>query len=169
MKIFQLLYKVEFCCVHEIRLYYFVFVAQILLKNARLDGPGYRVIFFLFHTKICYFIRCFDGERCITPNTRIVPSQIDLLLTIFQAATIPIFVLSKIPQIISNFQTRTCGQLSFATMALQFGGSAARVFTTLVEVNDNVVLMGFLIGATLNGILLFQTLFFPEATIKKRE
>jgi mannose-P-dolichol utilization defect protein 1 len=43
---------------------------------------------------------------------------------------------------------------------MQFGGSAARVFTTLQEVDDQVILIGFLLGFALNGVLLLQIVYY---------
>lgn len=42
-------------------------------------------------------------------------------------------VASKIPQIWSNFQQKSTGQLSLITQTMQFLGALARVGTTLVE------------------------------------
>lgn len=66
------------------------------------------------------------------------PSDLVPLSTVLylQTFTIPIMILSRIPQIVSNFKAKSTGQLALLTWLLNFGGSAARVFTTLQEVND---------------------------------
>jgi mannose-P-dolichol utilization defect protein 1 len=74
--------------------------------------------------------------------------------------TIPIFILGRIPQIYSNFKNKSTGQLSLITIFMQVGGSAARVFTTLQEVNDLLMLSGYLVALFLNGILLLQILWY---------
>ncbi len=52
-------------------------------------------------------------------------------------------------------------------MTLQFGGSLARVFTTIEEVKDDkVVLLGFVSAAILNGLIFIQCLAY-KANAKK--
>ena len=51
---------------------------------------------------------------------------------------------------------RGAGQLSGITLGMNFAGVAARVFTTLQEVDDNLVLLGFLAALSCNAILFFQ-------------
>lgn len=46
-------------------------------------------------------------------------------------------------------------------------GSLARVFTTLTEVNDKVILYGFLAGLVLNVVLALQMLMYWNAPASK--
>jgi len=85
-------------------------------------------------------------------------------LSFFQSLTIPLFTVSKIPQIWNNFQKKSIGALSFLTVFMQFGGSAARIFTTIKEVSDPIILIGFITGTVLNGILTAQCLLYPADT-----
>lgn len=48
------------------------------------------------------------------------------------------------------------------TFLLNFVGSVARVYTTIREVKDGVVLAGFVVGAVLNGILMVQIIVFGD-------
>ncbi|CAG8436686.1 9015_t:CDS:2 [Diversispora eburnea] len=58
----------------------------------------------------------------------------DSNLAYLQALSIPISLLSKIPQIIANYQNGSTGQLSaFAIFGFTLG-SIARIFTTLTEI-----------------------------------
>ena len=63
------------------------------------------------------------------------------------------------------------GSLSAITLFLQFAGTLARVFTTLQEVQDRVILASFVISGILNGILVAQFLLFrsrsPPKSLKK--
>ncbi|KAG9412104.1 Mannose-P-dolichol utilization defect 1 protein [Aphanomyces cochlioides] len=90
-----------------------------------------------------------------------LPSEFDWVLP---SASIPLSVAARIPQIISNFRQGHTGQLAFLTLFLNFGGSAARLFTTLQETGDQVVLLGFAISMLLNGTLLTQILIYWKAT-----
>jgi mannose-P-dolichol utilization defect protein 1 len=47
------------------------------------------------------------------------------------------------------------------------GGSLARVFTTLAEVNDPVILAGYVGGVVLNAVLALQMVMFWNASPAK--
>ncbi|KAF8981141.1 hypothetical protein BGZ46_003195 [Entomortierella lignicola] len=78
------------------------------------------------------------------------------ILTLFQKAVIPINVLSKIPQIRENYNNKSTGQLSAFTIFNYFVGSLARIYTTLTEVKDPIILYGFLLSTLFNCLLAFQ-------------
>ncbi|KAF1336581.1 Mannose-p-dolichol utilization defect 1 protein, partial [Globisporangium splendens] len=80
------------------------------------------------------------------------------------SAGIPVSIIARIPQIISNFKQGHTGQLAFVTLLLNFGGGLARLFTTLQETGDIVQLLGFGVGSLLNGTLVLQVLIFWGAT-----
>ncbi|GBG30585.1 Mannose-P-dolichol utilization defect 1 protein-like 1 [Hondaea fermentalgiana] len=65
-----------------------------------------------------------------------------------------------IPQIIENFNNQHTGALSFVTQLMVFLGVVARVFTTLTEVNDPVVLGAFVLSSVVNGVLLAQIFLY---------
>ncbi|KAI9355434.1 ras guanine nucleotide exchange factor domain-containing protein [Zopfochytrium polystomum] len=67
---------------------------------------------------------------------------------------------SKLPQIASNYLARSTGLLSPITLGLQLIGSLARIYTTLTEVNDFSILVSFLLGTFLNGILFLQLVLY---------
>jgi mannose-P-dolichol utilization defect protein 1 len=91
-------------------------------------------------------IHCLNSEAW-------VPS---VLLSSLYAATIPLSLASKIPQIYTNFKNKSTGQLSAFTIINYFAGSAARVFTTMTELDDPLMLFGNLLAAGLNGVLVLQ-------------
>ncbi|KAJ3200107.1 hypothetical protein HDU83_007644 [Entophlyctis luteolus] len=84
-----------------------------------------------------------------------------------QWASIVISTASKLPQIHANYSAGTTGQLSAITVALQFLGTAVRIFTTLREVKDQIVLVSYLISTVLNGILFAQVLLLGGKKTKK--
>jgi len=75
-------------------------------------------------------------------------------------------LISRLPQIWENYRNGNTGQLAFLTTFLTFGGTAARVFTTIQGTMDLQILAGFLISFILNGILLLQILFYYKETNK---
>jgi len=70
-----------------------------------------------------------------------------------QILTVPLSVLSKLPQISQNYRARSTGQLSAFAVLSQIVGCLARVFTTSTEVGDFIVLVGFLVALGLNLVL----------------
>lgn len=48
------------------------------------------------------------------------------------------------------------------------GGSLARVFTTLAEIDDPVILVGYLGGAFLNAVLAAQMVWFWNSAAKSK-
>jgi mannose-P-dolichol utilization defect protein 1 len=70
-----------------------------------------------------------------------------------QILTVPLSVLSKLPQISQNYRAQSTGQLSAFAVLSQIAGCLARVFTTSTEVGDFIVLVGFLVALGLNLVL----------------
>ncbi|KAI1315920.1 hypothetical protein EDD11_000170 [Mortierella claussenii] len=94
------------------------------------------------------------------------------VLVFLQAATIPINLFSKVPQIVENYKNGSTGQLSAFTVFNYFAGSLARVYTTLTEVDDIIILSGFLLSTLFNCILALQMALYwnnAPATAKKSE
>jgi len=95
-------------------------------------------------------------------------SLIDMkMMTLLSTLSIPIFTASKLPQIYTNFKNGSTGELSVITCVLQLGGTAARVFTTLQEVDDMVILTGFLLGLVLNAIITLQIFWYWNSSSSK--
>ncbi|KXN69274.1 mannose-P-dolichol utilization defect 1 protein [Conidiobolus coronatus NRRL 28638] len=102
------------------------------------------------------------------------------LLTILQGATIPVTLFSRVPQILTNYRNGHTGQLSAFTVFNYFFGTLARVFTTLQEVDDKVILISFLLALTMNSILAAQMIYYwnvkpakaqasPKASSEKKD
>lgn len=88
-----------------------------------------------------------------------VPMEI---MTLLQTSSVGIFIASKVPQVITNFKNRSTGKLAFFTFFLNFAGSSARVFTTLQEVSDKIILTSAILGAVLNAIIAAQIIIFGD-------
>ncbi|KAI8085135.1 uncharacterized protein BX664DRAFT_338600 [Halteromyces radiatus] len=101
------------------------------------------------------------------PN--LVPST---LMASLYAATIPLTLASKVPQIWSNFKNKSTGQLSVFAVVNYFLGTSARVFTTWTELDDPLMLLGMLLATGLNFILVLQVLLYwgksPASTSSKK-
>ncbi|KAM3581329.1 hypothetical protein VKS41_006157 [Umbelopsis sp. WA50703] len=93
------------------------------------------------------------------------------IMSILYAATIPLTLSSKVPQIYTNFKNSSTGQLSVFAVFNYFLGSTARVFTTMTELDDPLMLAGNVLAATFNGILAIQMIAYwgnkPERVSEK--
>jgi len=98
-------------------------------------------------------------------NSSIVDWSIILFL---QNLNIGIIILSRLRQIWSNLRAKSTGQLAFLTWFLQFAGTAARVFTTLQETNDKILLTSFLVSVVLNGIVVLQIVYYGDSKLKNQ-
>ncbi|WPH02250.1 mannose-P-dolichol utilization defect 1 protein [Acrodontium crateriforme] len=81
-------------------------------------------------------------------------------LKYFQAGAGALGVASKLPQIVTIFQQGGTGQLSAFAVFNYLIGSLTRIFTTLQEVDDKLILYGFIAGFILNAVLAAQMAYY---------
>jgi len=96
---------------------------------------------------------------------RLVPMAV---LYWLQAFNIPIGVSGRVIQIRENYQNRGTGQLSFLTVFLMFAGCLARIFTSIQETGDSLLIGSFVVASMTNGILLSQILYYWTAPPKEK-
>ncbi|KAJ2786158.1 hypothetical protein GGI15_001684 [Coemansia interrupta] len=89
------------------------------------------------------------------------------LLSTLYGLTIPLVISSRIPQIYTIHKNKYTGQLSAFAVFNYFFGTAARLYTTLVEVDDSLVLLGNVLATIANGVLAAQMLYYWNATAPK--
>jgi mannose-P-dolichol utilization defect protein 1 len=96
----------------------------------------------------------------IVVTTALIGTSLYFLYTVpsaalqgLQMSTVPLSVLSKLPQISQNYRARSTGQLSAFAVLSQIAGCLARIFTTATEVRDSIVLSGFIVALGLNLVL----------------
>jgi mannose-P-dolichol utilization defect protein 1 len=77
-----------------------------------------------------------------------------------QKSNMFLMVSSRVPQILTNFQNQSTGQLAFFTFILNFLGGIARLATVLVETDDFMYQLQFIIGVALNGIIVLQFVLY---------
>ncbi|KAK9850909.1 hypothetical protein MYU51_011561 [Penicillium brevicompactum] len=80
-----------------------------------------------------------------------------------QAGAGALGVASKAPQIYTIWREGGTGQLSAFAVFNYLAGSLSRIFTTLQEVDDKLILYGFIAGFSLNVILATQMLWYWNA------
>ncbi|KAK9835094.1 hypothetical protein WJX84_012224 [Apatococcus fuscideae] len=71
-----------------------------------------------------------------------------------------IFTAARLPQIVKNFRAKSTGQLSIVTYVFNLGGCVIRIFTSIQEGAGIAMVRGFILGLALNGMLVFQCLYY---------
>ncbi|KNG47477.1 mannose-p-dolichol utilization defect 1 protein [Stemphylium lycopersici] len=89
-------------------------------------------------------------------------------LSMLQAGAGVLGVASKVPQILTVWSQGGTGQLSAFAVINYLLGSLSRIFTTLQEVDDPLILYGFIAGFALNAILFCQVMYYWNAPASKK-
>nr|XP_036577982.1 uncharacterized protein CTRU02_12044 [Colletotrichum truncatum]KAF6785112.1 hypothetical protein CTRU02_12044 [Colletotrichum truncatum] len=84
-----------------------------------------------------------------------------------QAGAGVLSVASKVPQILAIWSEGGTGQLSAFAVFNYLLGSLSRIFTTLQEVDDKLILYNFIAGFVLNAVLATQMAYYWNAPSKK--
>ncbi|PVU91637.1 hypothetical protein BB561_004291 [Smittium simulii] len=82
------------------------------------------------------------------------------VLSTLQTLSIPVVISSRLPQIMKIHKEKSTGQLSAFAVFNYFFGTAARVFTTFVEVDNKIILVGYLLSFFTNTILAAQMIYY---------
>ena len=67
---------------------------------------------------------------------------------------------SRITQIYASYKSKSTGPLSTITYGLNMMGNAARIFTSLKETNDIIMVGGFVVSFVLNLIIFLQIIYY---------
>jgi mannose-P-dolichol utilization defect protein 1 len=92
----------------------------------------------------------------IVSDTLVSTEQMKLL----QGAAGILSIASKLPQIATVYTQGGTGQLSAFAVFNYLLGSASRIFTTLQEVDDKLILYSFIAGFVLNAVLAAQMVYY---------
>ncbi|RYN85732.1 hypothetical protein AA0119_g13175 [Alternaria tenuissima] len=88
-------------------------------------------------------------------------------LSFLQATAGVLSVASKVPQILTIWSEGGTGQLSAFAVVNYPLGSLSRIFTTLQEVDDPLLLYGFIAGFAFNAVLSLQVIYYWNAPTSK--
>ena len=93
-----------------------------------------------------------------------------MVVAILQAATLPLSLSSKVPQILSNPRARSTGNLSAFAVFNALLGCVARLFTTKQEVNDPLIFWSFAGAAAFNAVIAAQMVAYwnNEGSVRRR-
>ncbi|KAJ5565001.1 Mannose-P-dolichol utilization defect 1 protein [Penicillium frequentans] len=90
-------------------------------------------------------------------------------MSYLQAGAGALSIASKVPQIYTIWQEGGTGQLSAFAVFNYLIGSLSRIFTTLQEVDDKLILYGFMSGFALNVILAAQMVYYWNSPAPKQK
>lgn len=82
------------------------------------------------------------------------------VLLMVQSLTIPILLIGKLSQAWANFKNSSTGQLSAVTVFLMLAGSLARIFTSVQETGDRMMIATFCASSFANGVIAVQILYY---------
>jgi len=85
-----------------------------------------------------------------------------------QALNIPVIVISKLIQAGTNFRNKSTGQLSAVTIFMLFFGSVARIFTSIQETGDQIVILTYLAASSVNALIAGQILWYWNSPANKK-
>lgn len=85
-----------------------------------------------------------------------------------QGFNVPILLTGKLSQAITNYKNGTTGQLSAATCLMLFFGSLARIFTSVQETGDSMMIITYCVSTFANAVIVSQLLYYwnKPATFK---
>lgn len=90
-------------------------------------------------------------------SSQVVDAQ---ALSYLQAGAGVLGVAAKVPQIVAIWRQGGTGQLSAFAVFNYLIGSLTRIYTTLQEVDDKLILYGFISGFVLNAVLAMQMIYY---------
>ncbi|KAI9554430.1 hypothetical protein GHT06_019702 [Daphnia sinensis] len=102
------------------------------------------------------FLGCFSAGLALLLSP-LAPMQ---LLWLFQASIVPIIVVSKLIQAVANYRQGSTGQLSAVTVFLLTGGAAARIFTSIQETGDSMMILTYVVSTFVNCIIALQVIYY---------
>lgn len=84
-----------------------------------------------------------------------------------QGFNVPILLMGKLSQAVTNYKNGSTGQLSAATCFMLFFGSVARIFTSIQETGDTMMIITYSVSTFANAVIVSQLLYYwnkaPEA------
>lgn len=90
-------------------------------------------------------------------------------LWMLQASNIPVVFAGKMVQAVANFRNSSTGQLSAVTVVMLFLGSMARIFTSIQETGDPIIILTFSVATFANGVLMTQVIYYWNAPAKSKK
>ncbi|XP_055634680.1 mannose-P-dolichol utilization defect 1 protein homolog [Toxorhynchites rutilus septentrionalis] len=87
-------------------------------------------------------------------------------LLIAQGFNVPIILLGKLSQAYTNYKNGSTGQLSAVTCFMVLAGSLARIFTSIQETGDQMMVITYGCSSFANAVIVLQLLYYWNADKK---
>ncbi|XP_072349256.1 mannose-P-dolichol utilization defect 1 protein-like, partial [Scyliorhinus torazame] len=142
------------------------------------DGSWGEALFLMLQTlSIGFLVQCYAGRTQKGVILLLVYfALLSLLLspltplmgvTFLQALNMPAVIVSRLIQILTNYRNGHTGQLSAITVFLLFAGSLARIFTSVQETGDQLMILTYVVASSFNGVIASQLLYYWRVSERK--
>nr|BAA28603.1 Supl15h [Mus musculus] len=149
-------------------------VVYSITNNFPFSSWGEALFLTLQTVAICFLVMHYRGETvkgvaflaCYAMVLLALLSPVTPLavVTLLQASNVPAVVVGKLLlQAATNYRNGHTGQLSAITVFMLFGGSLARIFTSVQETGDPLMAGVFVVSSLCNGLIAAQVLFYWNA------
>jgi len=143
-------------------------------KNYPFSAWGESLFMLIETAAIAFLVLFYDGKKStsvlflisFTSALYVLMSgltPVNVLWTL-QASNLPLVIVGKLLQAFKNYSNSHTGQLSAITTVLLLLGSTARIFTSIQETGDNLVVLIFVAATFANLVLFAQLVFYWKAT-----
>ncbi|XP_010360677.1 mannose-P-dolichol utilization defect 1 protein isoform X7 [Rhinopithecus roxellana] len=144
-----------------------------ITNNFPFSSWGEALFLMLQTITICFLVMHYRGQTvkgvaflaCYSLVLLVLLSPLTPLtvVTLLQASNVPAVVVGRLLQAATNYHNGHTGQLSAITVFLLFGGSLARIFTSIQETGDPLMAGTFVVSSLCNGLIAAQLLFYWNA------
>uniref|UniRef100_A0A8C9AAD7 Mannose-P-dolichol utilization defect 1 protein n=1 Tax=Prolemur simus TaxID=1328070 RepID=A0A8C9AAD7_PROSS len=148
-------------------------MAYSITNNFPFSSWGEALFLMLQTITICFLVMHYRGQTakgvaflaCYALVLLVLLSPLTPLavVTLLQASNVPAVVVGRLLQAATNYRNGHTGQLSAITVFLLFGGSLARIFTSIQETGDLLLAGTFVVSSLCNGLIAAQLLFYWNA------
>lgn len=91
------------------------------------------------------------------------------ILEVLQALKIPILLGSRFTQAKTNYNNKSTGQLSATTCNMMLFGSAARIYTSIQETGDFMMIITFVLNTLAIGVIAGQMIYYNKSSQVKAD
>jgi mannose-P-dolichol utilization defect protein 1 len=77
-----------------------------------------------------------------------------------QGFNVPILLIGKLSQAVTNYKNNSTGQLSAVTCFMLLAGSSARIFTSIQETGDTMMIIIYAVSTFANAVIVAQLLYY---------
>ena len=86
----------------------------------------------------------------------------DYMWYLIGSSGIPLVSISRISQIIISFRDKSTGPLSAFTFLMNIAGSVSRIFTSIKETGDIIIIISYVYSSLLSLIILIQIIYYSR-------